>query len=389
MISLANIKSKVIEQIILHKEQILLVAAISKSLVDFGRFQNPISIIEGVANAANAVCEASRPFELFNIKNGWVKFSGDFDIVPLFLSVLNTFPYQLMPFKYFSQGEAKIIHLPIGDVGLIIGDRWDDRELFYQKSVPQEQLIEFLIQEKFKEIKSNIVSLSISSESPGSKDNNRVANIGFISEPSLNFSPEINKFSDSLQSYFDQNMNRAWLLKGVPGTGKTSLAQALVEKFGLRTLKIRLDDCDMFGVPHYRFLIETFKFQAVIIDDFDQLGDDSSQLLEFLQFLNQKIKLTFIIVNSLKDIHPAILRPGRVDQIVTVDEVEDKTIRQLLGVKLYKSYGKKVKLWPVAFINELVLRSKSGIINLGEDFKELNERVIQQRAELMYEEIQQ
>jgi hypothetical protein len=287
-----------------------------------------------------------------------------------------------MPFKYFSQGEAKIIHLPIGDVGLIIGDRWDDRDLFYQKNISKQQLIDFLIQEKFKEIKSDIVSLSISSEAPGSKDNNRVANIGFISEPKLSFAPETDKFATSLQSFFDQNMNRSWLLKGVPGTGKTSLAQAIVERFGLRTLKIRLDDCEMFGVPHYRFLIETFKFQAVIIDDFDQLGEDSTQLLEFLQFLNQNIKLTFIIVNSLKAIHPALLRPGRVDQIIAVDELEDKTIKQLLGTKLYKSYGKKVKLWPVAFINELVLRSKAGTSILIEDFQELDERVFRQRVDL-------
>ena len=128
-----------------------------------------------------------------------------------------------------------------------------------------------------------------------------------------------------------------------------------------------------------------FGIEAVIINDFDQF-DDSNKLLEFLEFLTKNTKLMIYTVNSLKEFLPAILRPGRVDEIIKIDALEMETVRELLG-ELSNRYADKVASWPIAYVNELVKRSK--LVNddhLDEVCNELNERVNSQLEALKEEE---
>ena len=181
-----------------------------------------------------------------------------------------------------------------------------------------------------------------------------------------------------LKGYLDRGISRSLIFCGLPGVGKTTLAQTIINQLDFRTLKFKYQTGLNFSLM--QFIIEVFKIDAVIIDDFDQVGD-SVQMLEFLEIIKRKTKLVIGLANSLKKFHPAILRPGRFDQIVRVDCLEEQTIRDIMG-DLYSSYGQKVKKWPVAFINELCIRHEVNPDQLENDYTELNTRVLKQLADL-------
>ncbi len=158
-----------------------------------------------------------------------------------------------------------------------------------------------------------------------------------------------------------------------------TLSQTIVSKLNLRTLKFRFNG--NYNYNFFQFIIKNFNIDAVILDDFDQI-DNSHQLLELMEMLHRETKLVIALVNSLYDFHPALLRPGRIDEIRKIDSLEECVVKELLG-DLFDKYNEKVRQWPVAYINELVARSK--ILTeeeLDASLEELTERVAAQLISL-------
>jgi SpoVK/Ycf46/Vps4 family AAA+-type ATPase len=183
-----------------------------------------------------------------------------------------------------------------------------------------------------------------------------------------------------VKKFIDAGMGRSMLFYGPPGSGKSCMSHSIMKEFNFRTLVFSAS-YDLNKMNTLEHIVELFGVEALIIDDLDQLGD-TGKLLDLLELLNRKLKLVIGIANSLEPFHPAVLRPGRFDEVVLVDELDEEYIAEVLG-KLSKTYLPLVKHWPIAYINELCKRSQFDKgAKLKKHYEELNERVLDQLAVL-------
>jgi hypothetical protein len=60
----------------------------------------------------------------------------------------------------------------------------------------------------------------------------------------------------------------------------------------------------------------------------------------------------------LKDFHPAVLRPGRFDEVIHIDSLDEGTVRSVLG-EYADAYYEGAKTLPIAYISEFVKKAPS------------------------------
>lgn len=148
--------------------------------------------------------------------------------------------------------------------------------------------------------------------------------------------------------------SRAILLDGKPGTGKTSIARNLAARAGrcLRVPNLR---------GHYFVLAWTLAPDCLIIDDFDRLaGSSTSQCLDDLASLRESVKLLIVTTNNVGALDPAVVRPGRFDELFTIESLGEDHARHMCGDRLWFSLTPEnraaIVQWPAAFVHELRLR---------------------------------
>lgn len=169
-------------------------------------------------------------------------------------------------------------------------------------------------------------------------------------------------------------VNRSVMLYGPPGTGKSTMARTLVEALNLRSFRVRVEDVGHIDNSTLYEAINVFNPEAIILDDFDRSGDQQS-LLETLHYFHKNVKLVIATVNDRDALDEALLRPGRFDELVLVNRMDDDVIKKVLGPNNEKSFD-LVKEWPIAFIQEFVKRRTfMSEKEANESIKELAARV--------------
>lgn len=148
---------------------------------------------------------------------------------------------------------------------------------------------------------------------------------------------------------------RAVMFYGPPGTGKSTLARTLVGLMGMRSFRIRISDLDGLESSTLFEAINIFEPDAVILDDFDRAGAQA-QLLETLEYFQQRVKLVIVTVNDPSRLDQALLRPERIDERYYIDKMDEEVVRHVLGP--YGDGFDVVKDWPIAFVNEYVKRRR-------------------------------
>jgi len=182
------------------------------------------------------------------------------------------------------------------------------------------------------------------------------------------------EYSLYLKRCIDAGVFRSVLLYGPPGTGKSTMAKTLVDLLNMRSFRIRVDDLSYMESSTLFEAIEIFEPDAIIFDDFDR-SKNQTQLLETLEFFQRHIKLVIATVNDRNNLDEALLRPGRFDELVFVNQIEEDVVKTILGPDMLDAYD-VVKNWPVAFIQEYVKRRKfMSIDEATESTKELAIRV--------------
>jgi len=340
--------SALFNKTIMHnKDKIEIGFNIAKALTLFAVHKTPFALVEG---AFNIVCDIAGkntryPQDYFNSNNGWrLLFSTEWRGV--FTKILAKYPSHNLTFDFDKSSTVQVIDLPIGKVGYH-KNHYDEVVYFNEKDASEKEFSDFLINEKIDELKSNVISINLKSE-------HEMSSINLVAEKTFPIQSAKSQFyTDYITKCFDLNLNRSIIFYGPPGTGKTTLAHTIITNLGLKTMIFRWTPS--FNLESFLLIMRQFNIEAVIIDDFDQINT-SNTLLGFLELLKKEVKVVIALVNSLKEFHPAILRPGRFDEIIKVDALDSKVIKSVLG-DLSTEYYMKVKHWPIAYINELVIRS--------------------------------
>jgi SpoVK/Ycf46/Vps4 family AAA+-type ATPase len=184
--------------------------------------------------------------------------------------------------------------------------------------------------------------------------------------------------AERLSMFLSHDIPRAVLLEGRPGTGKSTGIRGVVKALGLGSVHVDLgafvqkryeEDTSTLSIAA---VINTLRPDVLILDDLDRVGRDSS-LLRLLEVAHRRCKLVLASVNDLGKLDPALRRPGRFDEVVSVDRLDDEVLRGMLGDDVHV---KRMATWPAAYVAEWVTRRKV----LGEEaalaeFDELEARI--------------
>lgn len=198
--------------------------------------------------------------------------------------------------------------------------------------------------------------------------------------PTAEGSPQADHIWARVAPFLTAGEPRSVILDGRPGTGKSTMARNLATRTGGRVLLVSLDGAEnlfkLQGIDVLKFL----QPDAIILDDFDRLGGAAVNCLDGLE--KCRSRLLIVTTNNLNSMDPAIVRPGRFDELFTIDSLGAAYFRDVLGSGCWEALSAenqaKVEAWPAAFLNELRLRFEHlPGCNVNAEFAALATRVAQ------------
>lgn len=146
----------------------------------------------------------------------------------------------------------------------------------------------------------------------------------------------------------------AFVFEGPPGTGKTSLIKALASYYNKRVYQINISA--VTNTSFVEAISEIPKGSFVLIEDFDSssatisrdklTGGDDSEIEDFVK-KDGKLSLTtilntldgiaslndtvlFMTTNVINQIDSALIRPGRIDYVITIPLLKDTEVKQYI-----------------------------------------------------------
>lgn len=186
-------------------------------------------------------------------------------------------------------------------------------------------------------------------------------------------SKKATEIANTIKLYLKAGYNRSIMLYGPPGTGKSTIARKVISDLNMRSLRLRVEDIPDFSNSTLKETINIFKPDAIILDDFDRV-DMQNSLFEMLEQFERSVKVIFATVNDKSKLDPALLRPGRFDELIAINRLDDEVVKKVLGS--YDDAFEVVKNWPIIYIEEYVKRRKVLSKELAEKaLKDLQQRV--------------
>lgn len=137
---------------------------------------------------------------------------------------------------------------------------------------------------------------------------------------------------------------RGWLLQGIPGTGKTSLVSALAGHYKRDVYILSLSEPDSSDTRLIKLVSDVRNGSILLLEDIDaafkQREDKKSIGITFSGLLNALDGVaspdgivTIMTTNHPEKLDPALIRPGRVDQIMEFSAATDEQL-----TRLYKKF---------------------------------------------------
>jgi len=163
---------------------------------------------------------------------------------------------------------------------------------------------------------------------------------------------DVDNFLNNKKIYLDHGVpyKRNYLFEGIPGTGKTSLIFVLASHFNMNVAIINfglsIDDAT-FMKSVSKLPDDTF----LVLEDIDALfverkaGDAHKSMVSFSGILNtldglarRDKQVTFLTTNYISKLDSALIRPGRIDKIITFSYATIDQVRKFY-MKFFSKQG--------------------------------------------------
>ena len=178
-------------------------------------------------------------------------------------------------------------------------------------------------------------------------------------------SPHAVEVRERVASFVQAGMHRGVVFNGHPGSGKSSFARRIAEQLGFRiirapgaamTVAVRNGEAALFLSEALRL----YRPDALIIDDMDRCIEHGHQIANLISILDDAARycrLTICTVNGLERLPGALLRPGRIDDVIAFGPPDRATVETLLGGDL-ADLADLVDGLPIVYVVEFAKRCR-------------------------------
>lgn len=160
-------------------------------------------------------------------------------------------------------------------------------------------------------------------------------------------------YIDDINKFLSKNHNRSILFYGPPGSGKSNIIAGIISTNSLSTIKFT-----NLNLIDSNSLIEIIKIltpDCIVLEDLDHAQHNQlNLLLEKIEQLTSNVKLILGSANQVSLLDNALIRPGRFDQAIEINRLDDEVIMNL--VHNDQELFELTKSFPVAYIKELMKR---------------------------------
>jgi hypothetical protein len=147
---------------------------------------------------------------------------------------------------------------------------------------------------------------------------------------------------------------RTILLHGEPGSGKSCIMRYLAKLSGGLCLRLEGEDVARSGTDKTANLLRFLRPNIVLFDGLDR--SNTSAMLSCLDLVRDFAKITIASANYTRLLDPAVRRPGRFDRMVEVTSLDPETVEALIGPDVPEEIAAKLRMLPVAYLDEFHLR---------------------------------
>lgn len=184
---------------------------------------------------------------------------------------------------------------------------------------------------------------------------------------------------DRCKKFLAAKEARSFILVGAPGTGKSLAIQWLTKVFAMTSVRIDLgilsDTADSHGssaTSSLESMLRILKPDVMILDDLDRI-EVNAAMLALLERARSNCKIVIASANSLSALTGAATRPGRFDDIIYFDKLDETVVKSILGD--FHALSSKVGHLPAAYVDEFAVRCRVlGKAQALKDLEELTER---------------
>lgn len=142
---------------------------------------------------------------------------------------------------------------------------------------------------------------------------------------------QLSKHIDEWKKFKEAKIRRNILLQGRPGCGKSTLCLHAARQLSQRTVVITAKVFEDCTVSEWHTILEMLKPEMLILDDVDRVGSSVlGSKLETIEERNCNIPFIMFTSNDIEQIPAAFRRPGRIDQILAVDEPSTSARRNII-----------------------------------------------------------